>query len=224
MTIKYRPNITVGLIALACLTGCGRSDAPVVLEPVSGVESADPGDPGRGEDASAKEPVRTAGQDPQDAVKQTETVTVHVCGAVVNPGVYELPANARVADAILTAGDFEPDADCEYRNLAAVLSDGEQIYVPTEEETAEGTIPVAGQTAEQGSPLTSGVSSGGKININTATEAELMTLPGIGEVKARAVITYRENNGPFQSIEEIRKVEGIKEGSYNKIRDAICVK
>ena len=115
-------------------------------------------------------------------------------------------------EAIQKAGGFAENADISEINQAALLQDEEQIYVPAKGEAAAETGAWAGQE-----------SGAGKVNINTATEEQLMSLNGIGEGKAKSIIAYREEKGKFNSIEEIMNVEGIKEGTYNKIKDSITV-
>ena len=137
-----------------------------------------------------------------------QKIIVHVCGAVRNEGVYELPAGSRIGDAIDAAGGFLPTADRNYCNLAQPVEDGQQIRVPTKAEAASL------QEAESRK-------SSGLIDINTASEEELMTLPGIGQAKAQAIIAWRKENGGFQTIEDIMKVPGIKESAFLRIRDRI---
>ncbi len=143
-------------------------------------------------------------------------VTVYVCGAVRNPGVYTLKEDARAVDAIDAAMGMCANADREYINQAMLLEDGQKIYVPTHEETRQrsGDIAVEGQGGEAGN---------GRVNINTAGADELMTLPGIGEAKAALIIEYRNSNGSFKKIEDIMQISGIKEGMFNRIRDRICI-
>ncbi|MBQ7582965.1 MAG: ComEA family DNA-binding protein [Lachnospiraceae bacterium] len=224
MRIKYRVTFTVGLIALLSLTGCGRSDAPVVLESLEESVSTEPGDTRFTEDSAP-----TDEKAPVPAEDVSQTVVVHVCGAVREPGVYELPKDARVADALLAAGDFAADADTDYWNQAAYLTDGQQVYVPTEEETAAAASggENAGQDGMGGqflSDTASGADTSGRININTATAAQLKSLPGIGDVKAASIIAYRESKGAFSDVSEIQQVDGIKEGLYRQICDLICVR
>ena len=143
------------------------------------------------------------------------TVFVYVCGAVNKPGVYELDKDARVYEAIQSAGGITEHAAPDVVNQARVIEDGEQIYVPTEDEAAQGAG--VGENA-----VTRGTDSK-KVNINTAGEEELMTLTGIGEAKAASILKYREENGRFKSIEELMQIEGIKEGVFNKIKDDITI-
>jgi len=140
-------------------------------------------------------------------------IVVYVCGAVVNPGVYSLLEGSRVKEAVEAAGDFAPDADRVRINLARRLSDGEQVYIPR---VGEEVLPVTPPAAAPG-PL------GGKININTATAEELDTLPGIGPAYAERIIKYREEFGPFKKIEDIKKVRGIGDATFEEIKDLITV-
>lgn len=153
-------------------------------------------------------------------------VLVHVCGAVVNEGVYTLRSGSRVADGITAAGGFTADADTVYHNLAAILSDGQKVYVPTVEETKE--LSVTDRTSfvnggDNSTPLL-GKNGVGKVNLNTAGVEELMTLSGIGEAKANSILQYREKVGPFQSIEELKNVSGIGDAMFERVRDSIIVK
>lgn len=147
--------------------------------------------------------------------KQGACLYVQVCGAVVSPGVYRLPEGSRIFEAIALAGGLREDAGDRSLNQAAILSDGQQIYVPTEEEEALGLLSSDGTMT--GDPS-------GKVNINTATEAELMTLSGIGAGKAKAIISYREEHGSFAEPSDLKKVSGIGDGTYEKIVDDISVR
>ena len=152
----------------------------------------------------------------EDAVQREDpgTVFVYVCGAVNAPGVYELAGDARVYEAIALAGGLNDAAAGEALNQASTVTDGERIYIPTAEELEKGIVD--GQTAQ-----VTGTDNQGKININTAAKEELKTLPGIGDAKADSIISYREANGGFQTVEELMQVEGIKEGVFNKIKDRV---
>lgn len=143
-------------------------------------------------------------------------IFIDVSGAVVNPGVYELPADARIYEAIERAGGLLPDADQDSLNQAEKLSDGQKIRVYTSAEAE--TMAVAGAPADPGIQSDSSI-----VNLNTADEAGLMTLPGIGEAKARDIIAYRTEQGGFKSIEEIKNISGIKDAVFNKIKDKIVV-
>ena len=170
----------------------------------------------------------------------SRTIYVDVCGAVVNPGVYELSSDSRVFQAIEKAGGYLPGAAASYLNRARSLSDGQQIYVPTQEEVDSQTIPLTqdetaqdgmvqegtaqtGTAADNTADGTGTTQAGQRINLNTADVSQLSTLTGVGESKALAIIAYREENGPFTSIEDIMNVPGIKEGTYEKIKDKIAI-
>ena len=139
-------------------------------------------------------------------------IYVHICGAVINPGVYQVPVGTRVYQALELAGGSSDDAYLSGINLADKLADGQKVYIPAEGENAEGIL-----------SIDSGGVQSVMININTASEAELMTLPGIGQSRAKDIINYRVKNGLFESINDIMKVSGIKEAAFEKIKDLIKV-
>lgn len=144
-----------------------------------------------------------------------ELVIVYVCGAVNKPGVYALSKESRLLEAIEAAGGFAEDAWQDGINLARVIVDAEQIYVPNEEERISGQIPVGDSNQN-----TNGET---KLNLNTATKEQLMELPGIGEAKAESILKYRQEQGKFTSPEDIMNITGIKEALFNKIKDFITV-
>ena len=146
-----------------------------------------------------------------------EVLYIYVCGAVVKEGVYELEAGSRVYEAIDAAGGMTEDAAGAYINLAEPLTDGERIYVPTEEELDEGSISIMIRDSS------SGESGSGLVNINTADAEQLKTLSGIGEKKAEDIISYRDSNGKFGSIEDIKNVSGIGDATFESIKDSITV-
>ncbi|MBO5301872.1 MAG: ComEA family DNA-binding protein, partial [Peptococcaceae bacterium] len=163
-----------------------------------------------------------ANEKPENSFSQPEMpsneIVIHIAGAVENPGVYTLTEGQRVEDALQKAG-IADNADADALNRAAVLFDGQKIVVPfqAERNMETGIEPVrtddtASQTIENE-----------KININTANITQLMTLPGIGEVKAGAIIRYRQEHGGFQNIDEVLLVNGIGSGIYAQIVDQICV-
>lgn len=147
----------------------------------------------------------------------TQTVYVQVSGAVAKPGVYELEEGSRIFQAVALAGGMTEEADGSALNQAAALSDGQMVYVPKQGEPTvqgAGTPSVGFGQAQQ---------ADGKVNLNTATEAELMALPGIGEAKARSILAWREQHGSFSQIEDLMEIEGIKDGVFSKIKDSIKV-
>ncbi len=150
-------------------------------------------------------------------------VHVYVSGAVMAPAVYMLPPGSLIDDAVRAAGGFAADADPAAVNLAQMVSDGMQIHVPMQGE--EPTPPPISQPATAATPAVrmGGVTIGGLININTASQTDLEMLPGIGPSTAANIISYREANGPFAAIEAIMDVPGIGEGKFEAIRDLITV-
>lgn len=150
----------------------------------------------------------------KDSTKETGSCFVYVCGAVVNPGVYELPENSRVYEAVAMAGGMTEDAGTEAVNQAEIVTDGQMLRIPTIAEVLAVQEDASGD---------SGATDDGLLNINQAEVADFMTLPGIGQSKAEALVKYREEHGKFSSIEEIMNVDGIKEGVFNKIKDSIKV-
>jgi len=141
-------------------------------------------------------------------------VRVYVSGAVATPGVYTLPPKSLVDDAIKTAGGATADADLDRINLAQEVRDQQQIHVPRKGEAATPSAPEPGGGAAPG---------GTKININTATLAELDTLPKIGPVTAQYIIDYRAKNGPFKKIEDLKNVSGIGDATFEGLKDLVTV-
>lgn len=212
--MKKKHKILLGMLVLAgCLLfGCERRRTELFTEEKQDTEEA-------GAASGQEEQELQSSQ--QIAVSQT--VFVHVCGAVENPGVYEFTGDARVYQAVEAAGGFLPEACEEYVNQAEVLTDGKRLYIPTEDEVRDlsqaGKDTLTEELLLQPDRETD--QADGLVNINTASMEELCTLPGIGEGKARHIISYRESTGKFEQIEDIMKVEGIKEGLFGKIRDLI---
>ncbi len=167
--------------------------------------------------------------------EEAKPLVGQICGAVSAPGVYELPAGSRIIDAVEAGGGFLPEADEACCNLAEEIVDGCQIYIMTKSESCAD-----GQTEKKAGIQTSPDSDmqmtdrnvrsnsapaleNGLVNLNTADVAALMTLPGIGESRAKAIISYREQHGAFAKIEDIMKISGIKQAAFSKIKDKITV-
>jgi competence protein ComEA len=140
-------------------------------------------------------------------------ILVHVSGSVPNPGVYALPRSSRVQDAIQAAGGLLPEADEQILNLAAPLKDGERVKVPSQRPTAAPLSP------DSSAPTT----GSGLINLNWATQVELESLPGIGPEMAKRILDYRDQNGPFESIEAIQQISGIGPATFARLQDLITV-
>lgn len=187
------------IAAMCGICGCGGSTAEYI-HTEGAVEETDA--------AGADELTET------EETPEPEPIYIYVCGAVALPGVYVMETGSRICDLFQEAGGLTEEAAADYWNQARLLTDGEMIYVPTREEAVE-RVPedwtAAGSQEEQ------------KININTASVEELMTLPGIGEAKALAILAYRKENGKFSSIEELKEISGIKDGVFDKIKDYIVV-
>lgn len=164
------------------------------------------------------EPIRLITASPNLTFQATSTpafIQVHVTGAVQSPGVYTLPEGARNLDGINAAGGATSAADLESLNLSEYLKDGQRLYIPS-----KGEIVPTTETTATSAPAPE---ANGLININTADATELMNLPGIGEVKAAAIIAYRQTYGPFTSIEQLLNVKGIGNATLNTIRNLITL-
>lgn len=165
------------------------------------------------------EPGAPAPTDRQQAV-------VHVCGAVRNPGVYTLPANARIYEAIERAGGAQPDADQEAVNLAARVTDGEQIRLPRKGEVTPPTVTAGGsRAASTGDRQTAAAKPQVKLplHLNLASAADLEAVPGIGPTLAGRIVAYRQANGPFAQVEDLLNVSGIGEKTLAKLRPYLLV-
>lgn len=146
-------------------------------------------------------------------------IVVHVAGAVFTPGVYHLPAGARVADAVDAAGGGISTAALDSLNLARILTDGEQVYVMTADQAAAGAAPAATGGAAGAAAAASG--AGDRVNINTASAAELEALPGVGPATAQKIVDEREANGPFAAPEDLMRVPGIGEKKFESLREFV---
>ncbi len=134
---------------------------------------------------------------------------VQAAGAVLSPGVYRVPADARVIDVIDAAGGLAPEADADRLALAAKVSDGERVYVPRVGEA----LPAPAGAAEPAGPL----------DLNTASERDLDALPGVGPATAKAIVTYRESHGPFTSVDQLLEVRGIGPAKLDQLADLVRV-
>lgn len=211
--------------------GCTKKEEQLMLLPLE--------EENQSETESVQETELQVDSQPQaetESVVQPEapsTYWVHVCGAVMNPGVYELPAGSRVYEAVEEAGGFVDEAARDYINQAQMISDAAKIVIPTldevntmeESDVEEKQYGMLLQDSEVNENIQKDESAtkDGIVNINTANKTELCSLPGIGDVKADAIINYRTLIGCFTSKEQIMEVEGIKESTYSKIQDKICV-
>jgi competence protein ComEA len=156
---------------------------------------------------------------PEVSAAPTSGVTVHVAGSVLTPGVYELASGARVHEAIDRAGGMIGDADVDMLNLAAPLADGSRIYVPAVGEDVSAValidMPFVASAVDAGLV--------GQVNINRATAADLVHLPGVGPATSTAIITERQRNGPFLSVDDLERVPGIGPAKLASIRHLVAV-
>ena len=161
--------------------------------------------------------------DTSEDPSEPKQIRVHVCGAVKQAGVYLLYEHSIIEDAVKAAGGVQEGGAADYLNLAASIHEGDKIYVPFLKDLENPY----GSPAESDSSVESGMgvqgSSDGLVNLNTADRNQLMTLTGIGETRADAILAYRSEHGKFQKIEDIMQVSGIKEGAFSKIKDQIKV-
>lgn len=200
---------TVAVMMLLSMAGCESAGEKVRDETLTLQEAADDQ-----EETEKKENVS------ENQGTEDKMIIVHVCGKVRKEGVVTLPAGIRIYQAIEMAGGMTDEAASSCLNLAEVLTDGARVYVPGKEEVEQGKfLPGDGG----GTNSTFSENKEEKVNINRASKEELMTLSGIGEFRAEAILQYRTEHGTFASIEDLKNVSGIKDGIYEKIKDKITV-
>ena len=214
-----RKNVILTVLFLLCLnlfTGCnqGNKAEVTVSYDISTNEETDVQ-----QSVKSSEPDSDESKENDNSSSDTnENIVVYVCGAVNLPGVYTLTSKQRIADAVSAAGGFSDDAQTDAVNLAGIPCDGDKIRIPFQGEEINENNSAEEQDSENNSEI-----KDDRININTADKSLLMSISGVGEAKADAIISYREKNGNFTAVEEIMNIEGIKEGVFNKIKDKICV-
>jgi len=148
-----------------------------------------------------------------------DIIYIHVSGAVLHPGVIQLKEGSRVFEAVDLAGGMTEEAHKDSVNLAAVVLDGEQVYIPTKKEAEQG----GGGVKNSDVSSYSGNSAEKKININKADSSALQNLKGVGPAMAEKIIQYRTEAGGFKAIEDLKKVKGIGDKTFEKLKDQICV-
>ncbi|WP_043596187.1 ComEA family DNA-binding protein [Frigoribacterium sp. MEB024] len=201
--------LAVSVAVSAFATRGGAADEIVTVEPSTGAEA------GAG-----------SGTAPPGGAS---VVFVHVHGRVAAPGLYELPQGARVVDVVAAAGGFTAEADQAAVNLARVLVDGEQLRVPAVGETVDdAVVGDGGATAggpAAGGPVPGGAAAvgGGAVDLNLADDAALQTLPGVGPATAAAILSWRDENGRFRSVDDLLGVPGIGPKTLEKLRDRVRV-
>ncbi|MDO4291176.1 MAG: ComEA family DNA-binding protein [Eggerthellaceae bacterium] len=223
---SLRSRLHLGKVGPAALAGAIVVGALVLVCAAFGMVQATPShefEVVKAQDASDADAARlegSASDDVRDGAAEA-LIYVHVSGCVATPGVYALAEGARVTDAVEAAGGFAEGASEGSLNLARLLNDGEQVAVPSVEEAASAAV---GASAAAGSASAAiGSSTTTRVNINTASAAELQTLDGIGEVTARKIVSDREANGPFATVEDIKRVSGIGDKKFENLKDFICV-
>ncbi len=149
-----------------------------------------------------------------DNTNNNKYICVYICGQVKNPGVYEVSSESRLFEVVKKAGGFTKKADEASINLAQIAMDGQMVVVPAEQGNKDSVSTDSDMTSD---------SDSGKINLNTAGADELMTLSGIGEVKAQSIIAYREQSGAYKAIEDVMNVSGIGEATFDNIKDQVTV-
>ena len=197
MTHRKTRGRFILLFLLFILTGCSLSPGGEIIEQVDSEYALDDDD----HEGRMEEEMTTSKED---------FIWIHICGQVKEPGVYSFKEGCRVFDAVEAAGGFTEYADKDSINLAMTLLDEGKIYIPSTGEQKEEKK----QNQDQ---------SDGRINVNTATLDDFMTLPGIGEKRAESILKLREQKGSFQTVEELLEAEGIKEGIFEQIKDFIKV-
>lgn len=200
-TLQKTMMVILSMIVLS-VSGCSEKEENI---PLTKVET-------EGELEETQEEERESAEEPH---LKSEEIYIYVCGEVRNPGVYKLEAGSRINHAIFAAGGMTDGAADTYLNQAELVEDGQKIYVPSKDEVAEQNLALEGSGNNE--------PSDDRININIADKTQLTTLSGIGDSRAEAIITYRETVGAFKTIEEIQKIDGIKEGIFLKIKDKIKV-
>ena len=208
--MKQKKKILWMLLPVLIFVGCGTQDS---------ILKRDQPETGSLEEQQDTETVynvesETQNEKPEQEEKSLqEWIYVDVCGAVRNPGVYRIEAGSRVFQVLEQAGGCTEEASLETVNQADLLTDGQKIRIYTKEEAGQME-----KKLQEEDPLLDD-----RVDINRAGKEELMTLTGVGETRAQAILAYRETHGSFSSVEELMQVEGIKEKTYEKLKDQIRI-
>ena len=200
----------VALSMILFLGGCTHS---------SYLETSDP--PGEAAEQEEQEPDDTIDKEEEETAQEAR-IFVQVAGFVKKPGVYELPQDARVFEAVDMAGGLKKGADDKALNLAESLSDGQKIYVYKKGEMEEIEASI-GSVATGGVEIGESAAGGSLVNLNTADLSQLLTLPGVGDVKAQAIISFREANGGFKSVDDLKNVSGIGDATVQKLKEYVTI-
>lgn len=217
---KKMKILLIGILTAGMAAGCSGEGKEAMLDELLAGEMFEEAEFSENEEdeAAAQKAEKDSDISTEDR-NPDEEIYVFVCGQVMTPGVYKLPADSRIYQAIEAAGGLLETAAGDCINQAELMKDGQRIYIPTAEEVQSGAFKAA--DGNDDNPAAS--ASDGRVNLNTASKEELMTLTGIGERKAEAILQYRDANGSFRSVEDLMQVDGIKEGTFEKIKDDIAV-
>lgn len=205
--LQINKIILLGFIGSLFLYGCGKNQPILISVHESETETV------IGSEVDTDEETELL-----ELQEEKPSFYVYICGAIEKPGVYEIEEETRLYQLIELAGGFLDDASTDSVNQARKMTDGEQIKIPTKEEISNGQV--VGEEFNEEEIKTAET----LININTALEEELCTINGVGLSRAQSIIVYRETNGDFKVIEDIMKVDGIKEGLFGKMKDQIIAK
>lgn len=209
----YEKQIRIAVIALVVVTalllfgGKGEKDE-IVVEPA-----------GETQTELETEKIMEESEETGEGASQTAQIpvsnlVVDISGCVKTPGVYEIPDGTRLHEVIKMAGGLSKDADIDAINQAELVTDGQKILIPAK---------IEGENEGASDPAGGSMSDNGKININQADSMMLQEIPGVGPATADKIMQYRETNGRFQSIEDLKNVSGIGEKTFEKMKDKICV-
>jgi competence protein ComEA len=218
---KNNKPLFIALIIIMLVLGAGVAIFSKVLAPSDEVLALSPN---RGEVLKNPTTIDDEITENMPAVSQAPLegfIYVHITGAVKRPGVYKMPSFSRVVQVVELAGNFLPLAQTDEINLAEILKDGQKIMVPFVKIQTTGSSNSISSSKNIVNPVRKSFSNG--VNINTADEAGLDCLPGIGPSTAKKIIEYRNTNGSFKAIEELKNVPGIREGKFGRIKEFVRV-
>lgn len=220
--MKFKWKIIFILMFIMLVTGCSGQDQEdgLLLSEAEEILQEEDGGKEQQKEADIADtdvPGHGSGKETASVEDLQPLIYVQVSGAVMHPGVYALPEGSRVFQAVELAGGLTEKAEPRSLNQAQPVKDGEMIWVMTAGEFASQENVLGNPSADMGDK------DDGKVNLNTATKEELMELPGIGAAKAAGIVAWREMNGSFAQIEDLMKIEGIKEGVFSKIEDYVKV-
>jgi competence protein ComEA len=220
--------LILALIIAVVVAAFGQESGSTVVAPAGATPIHTPNGPGPGQSSQSSQSIQSSRSRGTSPTAEPEAGTgsnqgiflfVHVLGAVRKPGLFQLAEGARVVDAIAAAGGLAETGDPAGVNLARSLSDGEQLYVPAVGEVPPPVPPGGGASGGSGS----GGAATGPVNLNTATVADLDSLPRIGPAMAQRIVDFRTANGKFTSIDELRNVVGIGEKTFDGLKDLVTV-